>query len=79
MTLPSPKDLQALLTDLTSAVQGYSNSPDLNGFMSRINVIEKAKQITQSLISAEQLPYYHGLNVCYPGLRAQLYLLKFIS
>ena len=68
MALPTPDDLQALLADLTSAVQGYSTSPDLNGYMSRINVIEKAKQITQSLIPAEQLPYYHGLNVCHSGL-----------
>ncbi|TVY35408.1 O-methyltransferase [Lachnellula subtilissima] len=63
MALPTPNDLQALLADLTRAVQGYSTSPDLNGYMSRINIIEKAKQITQSLIPAEQLPYYHGLHM----------------
>ena len=63
MALPTPEEVQALVADLTQVAQAYSTSPDLNGYMSRVQVVAKAKKLTQSLISPEQLPNYHGLNV----------------
>jgi hypothetical protein len=61
--LPTPQEVQSLVADLTSAAEAYSTAPDLNGYMSRVQVVTKAKKLAQSLISPEQLPNYHGLNV----------------
>jgi hypothetical protein len=63
MALPSPGELQKLAADLNDTVKAYSASPDLNGYMSRVHVLEKAKEITQSLISPDQMPDHHGRNV----------------
>jgi hypothetical protein len=66
MTLPSPEELQKLAAELNDAAKAYSASPDVNGYMSRVHVLEKAKEITQSLISPDQMPDYHGRNVRKP-------------
>jgi len=63
MALPTPEEVQALVAELASVAEAYSTSPDLNGHMSRVQVVAKAKKLMQSLISPEQLPNYHGLNV----------------
>jgi len=65
MALPTSEELQSLLTELTNVVQNYSTAPDLAGYMSRVEVIAKAKKITQAVVAPEQLPNYHGLNVCF--------------
>jgi hypothetical protein len=46
MALPTPEEVQALVADLTQVAQAYSTSPDLNGYMSRVQVIAKAKKLT---------------------------------
>lgn len=63
MSLPSTEELQSLLTELNDAAKAYSTTPDLNSFMSRMNIIEKAKKLANSLIAPEQIPNYHGLNM----------------
>lgn len=63
MALPTQEEVMSLLADLTAATQAYSTSPDLNGYMSRVEIVAKAKKLAQSLIQPEQLPNYHGLNV----------------
>lgn len=63
MALPTPEEVQSLVADLSSVAQAYSASPDLNGYMSRVQVITRAKKLTQALIAPDQLPNYHGLNV----------------
>jgi hypothetical protein len=63
MALPTSEEVQSLVAELTNVAQAYSTSPDLNGYMSRVQVIAKANKLTQSLISPEQLPNYHGLKV----------------
>ena len=63
MALPTPEEVQTLVAELVNIAQAYSTSPDLNGYMSRVQIIAKAKKLTKSLISPEQLPNYHGLNV----------------
>ena len=63
MALPSPGEIQNLAAELNDAAKAYSASPDLNGYMSRVHILEKAKEITQSLISPDQMPNYHGRNV----------------
>jgi len=63
MALPTPSELQSLIASLTAVSQNYSTAPDLNGYMSRVEVIAQAKKISQALIAPEQLPNYHGLNV----------------
>jgi hypothetical protein len=69
MALPSPQSLQKLVAELNDVAKVYSTSPDLNGYMSRVHIIEKAKEITQSLISPDQMPNYHGRNVRVPTTR----------
>jgi hypothetical protein len=66
MAFPSPQSLQKLVSELNDVAKAYSTSPDLNGYMSRAHIIEKAKEITQSLISPDQMPNYHGRNVRLP-------------
>lgn len=61
--LPTPEELQVLIADLTNVAKSYSTTPDLNGYMSRVQVIEKAKVISRLLVSPDQTPNYHGLNV----------------
>jgi hypothetical protein len=61
--IPTAEELQALVADLTSVATNYSATPDLKGYISRVQIIEKAKRIAQSLIPPDQLPNYHGLNV----------------
>ena len=63
MAYTSPEALQKLVAELNDAAKAYSASPDLDGYMSRVHVIEKAKEITQNLISTDQMPNYHGRNV----------------
>ena len=63
MALPSPAEVQFLVTELNAVAQAYSTAPDLNGYMSRVQIIDKAKRLTRALISIEQTPNYHGLNV----------------
>jgi len=59
----TPEELQALIKELTDVAANYSATPDLNGYISRVQVIEKAKKVAQSLITPDQLPNYHGLNM----------------
>jgi hypothetical protein len=59
----TPEELQTLIKELTSVAANYSAAPDLNGYISRVQVIEKAKKVAQSLITPDQLPNYHGLGV----------------
>jgi hypothetical protein len=63
MALPSPESLQKLVAELNEAAKAYSTSPDLSGYMSRVNIIDKATKVTQTLISPDQMPNYHGRNV----------------
>jgi hypothetical protein len=63
MALPSTESLQKLVAELNDVANAYTASSDLNGYMSRVHIIEKAKEITQSLITPDQMPNYHGLNV----------------
>jgi hypothetical protein len=63
MTLPSTDSLQKLVAELNDAANAYTASSDHDGYMSRVHIIEKAKEIAQSLITPDQMPNYHGLNV----------------
>jgi hypothetical protein len=63
MANPTLEELQALISDLTAVAANYSPSPDPHGYVSRVQIVDKAKKIAQALISPEQLPNYHGLNV----------------
>ncbi|KAK0630863.1 S-adenosyl-L-methionine-dependent methyltransferase [Bombardia bombarda] len=59
MALPTKNDIQAL---------GYADSPDLDGYMSRVQIIAKAKEakakeLVRALVTPDQLPNYHGLNM----------------
>jgi hypothetical protein len=64
MSLPTPEEVQALVADLSTAAQAYSTAPDLEGYMSRVQLIAKARQLSRALITPDQAPNYHGLNVC---------------
>lgn len=72
--IPTAEELQSLISDLTKVAAQYNPTPDLQGYVSRVQVIEKAKRITQALISPDQLPNYHGLQVslCYLGSHFQV-------
>lgn len=72
MALPTSQELQSLIAELTAAAQSYTATLDLSGYMSRVAIIAKAKSLTQALVSPEQLPNYHGLNVCFSHLASWL-------
>jgi hypothetical protein len=61
--IPSKDELQTLIAELTNVAANYSATPDLQGYVSRDQVIAKLKDIMKSLISIYQLRNYHGLNV----------------
>jgi hypothetical protein len=63
MTLPSKQEVEALVSELTSISQSYSDTPDLNGYVSRAQIISKAKELVRTLVSPDMTPNYHGLNV----------------
>lgn len=63
MALPSQKEVQALVDNLIQASQAYCDAPDLNGYMSRAQILSKARELTQALTTPDQKPNYHGLNV----------------
>ncbi|RSL59218.1 hypothetical protein CEP51_013947 [Fusarium floridanum] len=63
MALPSKQEVNDLVNDLAQASQAYSDAPDLNGYMSRVHVLEKARALTNALITPDQKPNYHGLNI----------------
>jgi hypothetical protein len=66
MTLPSPQAVQDLAAALTDAAKSYTDSADLQGYISRVEVISKAQDLIRTLVTTDQLPNYHGLNVRYP-------------
>jgi hypothetical protein len=51
MALPSQEELRSLIADLNSVAEGYSSAQDLNGYMSRVEIIAKARRLTQALIT----------------------------
>ncbi|RMJ09789.1 hypothetical protein BHE90_013890 [Fusarium euwallaceae] len=63
MALPSKQEVNDLVNGLAQASEAYSNAPDLNGYMSRVHVLEKARALTNALITPDQKPNYHGLNI----------------
>ncbi|RSL93370.1 hypothetical protein CDV31_014752 [Fusarium ambrosium] len=63
MALPSKQEVNDLVNGLAQASQAYSDAPDLNGYMSRVHVLEKARALTNALITPDQKPNYHGLNI----------------
>ena len=63
MSLPTPEELQVLIEELQTIAKSYNPTPDLNGYVSRVQVIAKAKEISRFLVSPDQTPNYHGLNV----------------
>jgi hypothetical protein len=69
--IPSKDELQTLIAEPTTVAANYSATPDLQGYVSRVQVIAKLKDITKSLITVDQLPNYHGLNVrsCFMNVR----------
>ncbi|KAH7235223.1 S-adenosyl-L-methionine-dependent methyltransferase [Fusarium solani] len=63
MALPSKQEVNDLVNGLAQAAQAYSDAPDLNGYMSRVHVLGKARALTNTLITPDQKPNYHGLNI----------------
>lgn len=63
MALPSKAEIDQLVASLNQAAGAYSDSPDLDGYLSRAQIIAKARELSRALITPDQLPNYHGLNV----------------
>jgi hypothetical protein len=63
MALPSKKEVEDLVSSLNEVAGGYADSADLNGYISRVQIIAKAKDLVRALITPDQVPNYHGLNV----------------
>jgi hypothetical protein len=63
MALPSKKEIEDLVSSLSEIAKGYADTPDLNGYITRVQIIAKAKELTRALITPDQAPNYHGLNV----------------
>ncbi|KAF5533049.1 O-methyltransferase B [Fusarium phyllophilum] len=63
MALPNKQEINDLVSSLNDAAKAYSDAPDLNGYMSRVQILEKARALTNALITPDQKPNYHGLNI----------------
>jgi hypothetical protein len=63
----TPKELQNLIKELINVAANYTAAPDFNGYISRVQVIEKVKKAAQSLITPDQLPNCHGVNASLPN------------
>ncbi|KAH8660019.1 O-methyltransferase-domain-containing protein [Xylariales sp. PMI_506] len=63
MALPTPQDVKDLARALADAADSYSDAADLQGYLSRAQVISKAKEVIRALTTPEQVPNYHGLNM----------------
>jgi hypothetical protein len=63
MAFPTPKELQELIGQLNDVAKSYNASPDLVGFKSRAQIIEKAKKISRTLIAADDMGFAHCFNV----------------
>ncbi|RSL68366.1 hypothetical protein CEP54_002842 [Fusarium duplospermum] len=63
MALPSKQQVNDLVNGLAQAAEAYSEAPDFNGHMSRVHVLEKGRALTNALITPDQKPNYHGLNI----------------
>ncbi|KAM5354447.1 hypothetical protein ACJ41O_001096 [Fusarium nematophilum] len=63
MALPSKQEVDDLVRSLNQAAEAYSDAPDLEGYMARVRILDKARSLTQALITPDQKPNYHGLNI----------------
>ncbi|KAF5721260.1 O-methyltransferase B [Fusarium mundagurra] len=63
MALPNKQEIDDLVSSLNNAAKAYSDAPDLNGYMFRVQILEKARTLTNALITPDQKPNYHGLNI----------------
>ncbi|RKL45800.1 hypothetical protein BFJ72_g3345 [Fusarium proliferatum] len=63
MALPNKQEINDLVRSLSDAAKAYSDALDLNGYMSRVQILEKARTLTNALITPDQKPNYHGLNI----------------
>lgn len=64
MALPTPKDVETLLAGLSAAAEGYGGEEGgLQGYLARVEIISKAKELIRALTTPDQIPNYHGLNV----------------
>ncbi|KAI1059857.1 hypothetical protein LB506_008780 [Fusarium annulatum] len=63
MALPNKQEINDLVSSLSDAAKAYSDTLDLNGYMSRVQILEKARTLTNALITPDQKPNYHGLNI----------------
>lgn len=73
MANPSPAELESLVFELLTVTQSYSDAQDLNGYMSRVQIIDKAKKLIRSLVAPEMMPNYHGLNVRPPTVSLHVF------
>ncbi|CZR47654.1 uncharacterized protein FPRO_13321 [Fusarium proliferatum ET1] len=63
MALPNKQEINDLVSSLSDSAKAYSDALDLNGYMSRVQILEKARTLTNALITPDQKPNYHGLNI----------------
>ncbi|KAK0736604.1 O-methyltransferase-domain-containing protein [Apiosordaria backusii] len=63
MALPSKQEVQHLVKQLTEVANNYDDSASLAGYLSRTEIIARAKELQRALITADKTPTYHGLNV----------------
>ncbi|CAP62285.1 uncharacterized protein PODANS_5_12370 [Podospora anserina S mat+] len=63
MALPTKQEVQDLVKQLTEAANAYDDSASLAGHLARTDIIARAKDLQRALITADQTPAYHGLNM----------------
>lgn len=62
--LPTKAQVDEAVSSLAEAAKIYSDSPDLEGYASRVEIIARAKSLIRAVVSPDMMPNYHGLNVC---------------
>lgn len=63
MSLPEKNDVDALVQKLVAAANGYTNAPDVDGRIARLDIVDAAKQLIRSVSEPEMTPINHGMNV----------------
>jgi len=73
MALPSKQEIEALVSELVDVAKNYTDTPGLNGYVSRAQIIAKSKDLVRPLVTPDMAPNYHGLNISLLGCLGQGY------
>jgi hypothetical protein len=63
MAVATPTELQDLITSLNDAAKSYNPAQSLDGFKTRVEIIDNAKKIVRSMSAPADMGFYHSISV----------------